>query len=511
VSRMSPYSWPCHLVIQSLVLVTHLASGQFPDTLWTCPSWSCAGRGAFSLPTPVPTSPAIAWNWTQDSIVYGNPGYKSPGCTTSVSTVACPTSDGYVSIHAKTGNEHWTSKTNSSPYLPIVDMYGNVIKSDKHQYDFVIKNNKLEGSANLTQYSPKFGASVTIQQTVVLTSTNSSGPQIVTYGWFGSEFASTSLKYTLKNVSGTFIPCAHPLIDYDRAYIIGRFISDNVSDPNNYAVYGLRRLFAIDITGNDTPNHIAWEIEIPDLQPPPGKLRDDLPNDDDYKEIFLGFFNKTIYVSYESQRDAESYSDWQPVPPPTMLCAVRDLGNSSKILFTQVSVAYGPMAIYDITLSLANITITGIRPVWIVVKNSQSWIAAYHPETGKGLAGIILDEVVGVNNSLGVITTDLHVTRQPDHPDRDVLVFGTQDTQGQAHLVALEVGLPPVKPRVLWSMNVSGEKRAPGRVSQWTIGSQISSFVTVKGEDKAVYGLVVSVVESLLWVNANQVYVRMIM
>merc|ERR1711879_280930 len=119
------------------------------------------------------------------------------------------------------------------------------------------------------------------------------------------------------------------------------------------------------------------------------------------------------------------------------------------------------------------------------------------------MGSVSVDELA--KNASGFITTDVSVTRQPDHPDRDVLIFGTQDEDGQAFLVALEAGLPPNKPRLLWSLNVSGPRRAPGRVSQWTIGQQIAS-VAIPAEGKWQYGLVVSVVEGLLWVNACQMY-----
>ena len=83
------------------------------------------------------------------------------------------------------------------------------------------------------------------------------------------------------------------------------------------------------------------------------------------------------------------------------------------------------------------------------------------------------------------------VTRRADFPALDVLVLATQDTRGHAFLLALEAGLPPHKPRLLWSHDVSGGSEV---TSRWRVSGQVAS-VALTSDGGWEYGLAVSVVE----------------
>jgi len=501
-------------LLSTQVLVT---SAQFPDLLFTCPAWGCSSRGTFALPTPVPESrPQVRWNWTEDLVVYGNPDFQSRGCSSSLTTVACPTSQGYITLDVKTGRQRLSDKKGNNPYLPIVDYYGNILQSDDEKLTFVTGKGSVESKTVLTQYKPQYGPVISYQHTVLLTSSNTSTPQINTFGELGSKFASTSLKDKVNNVSGTFVACGHPLIDFERAYVITRFIPDSSTDFRANKADGMHRLYTIDLSGNQTDNVIAWHFDLPGLS---GEMynRKTYSNKnhekltDGYSESFLAFFNKTIYINYAKVPMSNLKNTPIHDPTPSILCAIQDLGNQPKLIYKTMS-KYGPISLYSITDSWTNITATGSRTIWVKDMSRSVDIAGYSAATGTQAAVVKFNDIPGLEN-LGQITSYVGVARQAQHTDRDVLVFGTQDDDGQAYLVALEAGLPPVKPRLLWYLNMSGPRRVPGRPSQWVIGGQIASVAFSPHrdrDDEMQYGLAVSVVEGLAWVNASQVYVRLV-
>ena len=78
------------------------------------------------------------------------------------------------------------------------------------------------------------------------------------------------------------------------------------------------------------------------------------------------------------------------------------------------------------------------------------------------------------------------VTRQPGHPDTDVLLFATQSNL-RAYVLAVEAG-PGSKPRLLWSVDVSGPDR-----SQWSADGQLAPLTFDSDRGSCQFGVGVMV------------------
>jgi len=494
------------IFLTSLFLLVMTSKAQFG---FGCSSRGCSNHGTFAFATPLPPRPGVKWSWRQNSTDQNYLQKQALGCSSSMSIVLCPTSHGYIGLTPASGQAMWQSADMTSTYLPSVDFYGNAWLSSTHQFLKVTNDgSKQLPSVKTDQFQSQFGAIKSDFFTTLILSSRTDTPQVVAYSndHVRTPTSVLYLKDNVSNISGTFVPNSDPLINSSRAYICTRFVPDTLTITNEKQLSSMYRLYAIDLPQdmNDTMR-IAWSVDVPETKyyHPLTRPNQEGISPSEFPNPGLVFFNNTVYINYQIPTRTPSPLHQVPPPPPYRVCAVRDLDNQPRIVFTAQTMI-GAMAIYDLTETpFSNIT-SGRRTLWMAY---GPVVYGYDLGTGSLIKCIELAQLAP--NMPCHITSKLSVSRQLEHPDRDVLVFGVQDSKRHAHVMAVEVDAS-LNPRVLWSVNMTSVRPDTPTDTEWLPTGQLASVTQFTGSEYR-FGVVVSVVEIYPKLKSSRLTINLVM
>ncbi|XP_005098123.1 uncharacterized protein LOC101852094 [Aplysia californica] len=437
-----------------------------------CPTWGCLSWGSFSLSAGVPSSNGqVKWSKAIEQI--GNAadvGVVGRGCISNQDFVVCTTQRGYVSLDPSTGEQLWNYTAMSNPYLPLMDVYGDVIGIDKNNLVYVSNDGTPKHPIGIKIMQPDFGVMVSNNSILFLTATKTETAQIFTYDTDGIIDAAFTLKGSWERMNGTFVPCSHPVIAGNRAYIVTKFIPDGANTTTKLA---WKRLFALDLLHQMAPRIvIAWYANflmeggaqdsmpstVSSTQPQPVPVEEQVP--------IVTYFNNTVYINMIWPNKVSKRE-----PYDSKLWAFRDEGAYASRLFNASSF-YGPMAVFDTYDE--PIKFRGPRKaerfhmVW-VSSNSPAKLTGYRTQDGAVVQ--VID--VGMVSKLGpntTITSKLSITRQNTSSNRDTIVLGAVDANKQAFLLAIEADPANAGSSLLWATKLSEQRADP---STWAVEGQV--------------------------------------
>ncbi|GFO50288.1 hypothetical protein PoB_007679300 [Plakobranchus ocellatus] len=150
-----------------------------------CPMWGCLPQGTFSFSAGVPTggtNQQVKWSTEIDRSDGSEDILSGQGCVSDQEVVVCATSRGYVSLDPENGHILWNYTTETAPYLPVMDIFGDVIGMDKDNLYYVGSDGKPEKPINIKVLQPAFSVMVANNSILFLTSTSTKTGQVVTYG-----------------------------------------------------------------------------------------------------------------------------------------------------------------------------------------------------------------------------------------------------------------------------------------------------------------------------------------
>ncbi|KAK3726663.1 hypothetical protein RRG08_016972 [Elysia crispata] len=140
-----------------LLCVGHLVLPVIADINSGCPSWGCLPQGTFSFSSRIPTaSNQLKWSTEIDQTNGTLDQLSVQGCVSDQQSVVCATPRGYVSLDPENGQILWNYTTKTAPYLPVMDVYGDVIGMDKDQLYYVGSDGKHQHPVNIKVLQPAF-------------------------------------------------------------------------------------------------------------------------------------------------------------------------------------------------------------------------------------------------------------------------------------------------------------------------------------------------------------------
>ncbi|GFR83106.1 hypothetical protein ElyMa_000642400 [Elysia marginata] len=146
---------------------------------------SRAEQGTFSFSAGIPTTNnQVKWS-TEIDHRNGSDAKDTlsfQGCVSDQQTIVCATSRGYVSLDPENGNILWNYTTRTAPYLPVMDVFGDVIGMDKDNLYYVGADGKPKHPISIKILQPAFSLMVANNSILFLTSTSTKTGQVVTYG-----------------------------------------------------------------------------------------------------------------------------------------------------------------------------------------------------------------------------------------------------------------------------------------------------------------------------------------
>ena len=205
----------CRLVTLTFLLVTlshlHTASS---DINSGCPFWGCLPWASFSLSAGVPvTHPQVKWTTsignfsTPASAAAAATWDFEPGCISNQDFVVCTTPKGYVSMDPMTGEVLWVLPNMTSPFIPLMDTTGDVIAMDTRGLYYINNDGTPMSPIDIATMSPRYGVMVSNNSILVVTGSNTSTAQLVTYDTSGIIDAALDMKGSWERINGTFVPC----------------------------------------------------------------------------------------------------------------------------------------------------------------------------------------------------------------------------------------------------------------------------------------------------------------
>ncbi|RUS71836.1 hypothetical protein EGW08_020399 [Elysia chlorotica] len=438
-----------------------------------CPSWGCLPQGTFSFSAGIPTATnKLTWSTEIDQISGSVDDLSFQGCVSDQQTVVCPTSRGYVSLDPENGNVLWNYTTKTAPYLPVMDIYGDVIGMDTESLYYVASDGKPKQPINIKILQPAFSIMVANDSILFLTSTSTETGQVVTYGTDGVVDASITLTGVVERVNGTFVPSSQPIISGFRVYLLTEFVPTDMTSKAAQESLGMQRLYAFDLRARMADRiHTVWFYNLemegnhkhPTKNGGPYRTRGSDPG---IIPPIVMYYKGVVYINNVGPQAGRTPNAKDNQPYSSMLWAFRDNGNDATLLYKKTC-WYGPMAVYDTyndldsrgnhgtsTSSSWTRTSEEDNPIIWILNRSPAMIAGHNAKDGSVIGRI---DLAGVSKVEGWATSKMGVTRLSVNSTKDVIVVGMQDSSGEAFLVAVEVDRKmPNNASLMFSTKIGG-------------------------------------------------------
>lgn len=453
----------CLALLSAALLTTEVTC----DLNSGCPQYGCLTWGSFSLSGPVPASNgAVKWSSPLESVNVSNGAVSQRGCISNQDFVVCTTHRGYTAFDPSNGDQLWAYNSSmTSPYLPLMDIYGDVIGSDPRRMVYVSNDGKPKNPIPTKVIDPAYGLVVSNNSILLLAGTHTETAQLFTYGTDGIIDAAYELRGSWERMNGTFVVCSQPIIAGSRAYLVTKFVP-NGTEPARTANW--LRLFAVDLLQQLAPRiRTAWyaNFEMEDEE-----IEDLVDGSADIPPPIVSYYNGTVYVNRA----------WPTAHPGThsalnsSIYAFSDRGNFSTRQF-RTDALYGDMAVWDTyTAPLTTAPKTsGSHVVWVSA-NSPARLTAHSTADGGVKQVIDVNSVAMLGPSVR-ITSKLTITRQSPDSTQDVLVMGVsvvEDETNQAYILAIGAEPASGKASLMWKVKVSEPRPADSKTS-WSVDGMV--------------------------------------
>lgn len=332
------------------------------DEATGCPGWGCTPSGTFSLSSDLPgtTNRPVGIKWTT-KVSPGIPVGPSTrlGCVScQAPSVVCATGSGYVAVDQTKGTVIWRYDNMTSPSLPIMNLYGDVIGTDGRKLIKINADGSLEPVITIhAGLAPMY--SVMLANDNLFLMTSYVDPVLIAYGTDGVPEAAYTVKDVVEMVNGTFYTITQPVISGKRAYFLMQFVPDPDTPPQvKQATMGLQRLYAVDLWARMVKRiSPVWSFSFGAVRQ--GNLSDSgrepspcpevkhavTPRSADVRNngsVLVS--NDTVYVSLAHPTVARPTMDQEGT-----LWAIRDEGNTPKLIF-KTTAPVSSLSLYDVSL-----------------------------------------------------------------------------------------------------------------------------------------------------------------
>ncbi|CAG5117936.1 unnamed protein product [Candidula unifasciata] len=494
------------ILVSILTIITYVCSSIVKaDVNSGCPSWGCLPSGSFSLSSGVPpANGTVKWSTeilnVRNSLQVGS----LRGCVSDQVAVVCSTQSGYVSMDPITGIAVWNTTSMNDPYLPIMDVYGNLIGTDQSQMVYVDREGFESTSINIADLKPAFSGMLANNSVILLTSSNTDTVQVVTYNTDGVVCGAVSLTATVGDVNGTFLPVGHPIIVGFRAYVITQFEPNVTSSQERETHWNLFRLYAFDLLNYMTLRiRIVWFIDIQgDADSRHKKWNSGTAIDTDVMPPIVAYLQDKVYVNIPFVSSLTN-----PVQPLMgTLWGILDNGDTASFVFKTI-VQFGQIVVYNVNLEVEQPSRqprAGYKTrkntdqtLWISSKYSNL-IGGYSSRNGNLIGYINTTRLANIDQ----ITSKLAITRLTPSSLEDILIFGGTDTNGSALLVAIETD-STTNAALLLKTKLSDKNHNENNVT-WEVTGQIVNFAqAVSGVDGSTAAWQVGLI-AMVWENGTE-------